>query len=395
MLQLARAQDQTNRHLQQGQINMQAHTGALQQLSTSIYQHNFDHIFTSIPIYDGSDREGFFPWLECLEAACFYSGRNIKTEALGRSAGPVQNVIMALPNVCSWKAIREELKRCFSDQTSLGHAAAQLENMTQKPNEPLRLYIFRYSKIHKSVTKRDACYNTDPSRWFRFLTSITNTTIADKITRSEFLPQNLQQCFKKALRLEASLQLSEGVNMAQKTTVMNVDVDTDDEVNLIKDARARSNACYKSREMGHFQRYCKYDGDKPIDGQQEQDGSYDSYDPVVGKWMTNLVATTPITAKAMKSLYAELNRQKDLKITYRRRYKDLQAVVTTDATATVLQPAAVTSGKVTLNTQVTKTTPAGQNKKLPDIGMAKPQGKIKKSVAKNDSQFNYNNQSFC
>ena len=149
MLQLARAQDQTNRHLQQhlqqGQINMQVHTGALQQLATSTYQWNFDHIFTSIPIYDGSDREGFFPWLERLEAACFYIRRNIKTEALGRSVGPVQNVIMALPNAHSWKAIREELKRGFSDQTSLGHAAAQLKNMTQKPNEPLRLYIFRYS----------------------------------------------------------------------------------------------------------------------------------------------------------------------------------------------------------------------------------------------------------
>ena len=72
--------------------------------------------------------------------------------------------------------------------------------MAQKLNEPLRLYIFRYSKIHKSVTKRDACYDTDPSRWFRFLTSITNTTIADKITQSEFLPQNLQQCFEKALK---------------------------------------------------------------------------------------------------------------------------------------------------------------------------------------------------
>ena len=102
----------------------------------------------------------------------------------------------------------------ISDQTSLGHAATQLENMTQKPNEPLRLYTFRYSKIHKSVMKRDASYDTDPSRSFRFLTSIINTTIADKITRSEFLPQNLQQCFEKALRLEASLQLSEGVNMA-------------------------------------------------------------------------------------------------------------------------------------------------------------------------------------
>ena len=122
MLQLARAQDQTNRqlqqHIQQGQLNMQAHMGALQQLATSTYQRNFDHIFASIPIYDGSDREGFFPWLECLEAACFYSGRNIKTEALGRSAGPVQNVIMALPNARFWRPIREELKRCFSDQTS-------------------------------------------------------------------------------------------------------------------------------------------------------------------------------------------------------------------------------------------------------------------------------------
>ena len=164
--------------------------------------------------------------------------------------------------------------------------------MTQKPNEPLRLYIFRYLKIHKSVTRRDACNETNPSRWFRFLTSITNTTIADKITQSKFLPQTLQQCFEKALRLEASLQLSEGVNMAHKTTVMNVEIDANDEVNLIKDVRARSNACYKFGEVGHFQRDCKYDGDKPTDGQQEQALSFDSYDPVVGKWMTNLVATT-------------------------------------------------------------------------------------------------------
>ena len=82
MLQLARAQDQTNRHLQQhlqqGQLNVQAHTGALQQLATSTCQCNFDHIFASILIYDGSDREGFFLWLECLEAASFYSGRNTK-----------------------------------------------------------------------------------------------------------------------------------------------------------------------------------------------------------------------------------------------------------------------------------------------------------------------------
>ena len=161
---------------------------------------------------------------------------------------------------------------------------------------------------------------------------------------------------------------------------MNVDVDTDDEVNLIKDVRARSNACYKCGEMGHFQRDCKYDGDKPTDGQQEQDGPFDSYDPVMGKWMTNLVA---ITAKAMKSLYAELNRQKDLKRTYRRRYKDLQPVVatTTDTSVTTSCPVTIMNSKVT-STQVTKTTSAGQPRKTPDKGKAKALGKMKKNVAK-------------
>ena len=66
---------------------------------------------------------------------------------------------------------------------------------------------------------------------------------------------------------------------------MNVDLDGDDELSLIKDARARSNACYKCGEVGHFQRDCKYDGDKATDIQQAQGGqtSFDSYDPVVGK----------------------------------------------------------------------------------------------------------------
>ena len=147
--------------------------------------------------------------------------------------------------------------------------------------------------------------------------------------------------------------------------------------------------------MGHFQRDCKYDGDKPMDGQQEQDGWFDSYDPVVGKWMTNLVATKPITTKAMKSLYAELNRQKDLKRTYRRRYKDLQAVaaMTADTSVTVSCPVAITSSKVTPNTQVTKTTSAGQQKKTPDKGKAKALGKMKKNVAKDNTE--YNSWPFC
>ena len=158
--------------------------------------------------------------------------------------------------------------------------------------------------------------------------------------------------------------------MAHKTTIMNVEVDANDEVNLIKDVRVRSNACYKCGKVGHFQRDCKYDGDKPTDGQQEQEGSFDSYDPVVGKWMTNLVATTPIMAKAMKSLYAKLNRQKDLKKSYRGKYKDLQAMVTTitEPSVTLPQPVIVTSNKVSPSPQVLQAVPKGQGKKISEKG---------------------------
>ena len=236
------------------------------------------------------------------------------------------------------------------------------------------------------MTKRDACYDTDPSRWFRFLTSIMNTTIADKITRRESLPQNLQQCFEKALRLEASLKLPEGVNMAQRTMVMNINLEGNEEINLITDVRARSNACYKCSEVGHFQRDCKYDGDKPTDNQQAQSGQLplDSYDLVVRKWMTNLVATIPITAKAMKNLYAEINRQKDLKGTYQKRYKDLQVVVTTAEHNVLLQQSTVVMRtKAKANPQVLKVTSGGKGKGPISKGKGmKPLNKGKGNAAK-------------
>ena len=168
--------------------------------------------------------------------------------------------------------------------------------------------------------------------------------------------------------------------MAQKMTIMNVNVEEEDEVNFVKDARARSNACFKCGEMGHFQCDCQYNGDKPSDGQVQGQTALDSYDPVVGKWMTNLVATTPITAKAMQSLIIELNRQKELKRTYRRRYKDLQ--MTTTATPPVTsQPLinAITT-KTSTNPSTLKSS-LSQGKKILGKGKnTKPVDKGKKCV---------------
>ena len=134
--------------------------------------------------------------------------------------------------------------------------------------------------------------------------------------------------------------------------------------------------------MEHFQQDCQYDGDKPADSQAQGQTALDSYDPVVGKWMTNLVATMPITAKAMQSLVAELNRQKELKRTYRRRYKDLQTVATTTTKPSVkVQPPVVTSNKTSASPPILKTS-LGQGKKIVGKGKnTKPADKGKKRVA--------------
>ena len=213
------------------------------------------------------------------------------------------------------------------------------------------------------------------------MTSITNTSIADKVTQSKTLPHNLQQCFEKALEYEASFQLSEGVNMACKTTIMNVNVEEDDEVNLVRDARARSNACFKCGEMGHFQQDCQYDGDKPSsDKQPLKQTASDAYDPVVGKWMTNLVATTPVTAKAMQSLLLELHRQKELKRAYRRHYKDIQTTSTN--TSVMSQPLmSIASANTSKNASPVKTTGSQVKKPLGKGKAAKPIDKGKKRVA--------------
>ena len=70
---------------------------ALRSLAESTKQRNFDHILVNIPIYDGTNKEGFFKWVERLEAACLQSRKDIHTEVLGKAGGDVRTCLMDLP----------------------------------------------------------------------------------------------------------------------------------------------------------------------------------------------------------------------------------------------------------------------------------------------------------
>ena len=89
--------------------------------------------------------------------------------------------------------------------------------------------------------------NMDPSRQTHFLASINNTAIT--VLLSKTLPKKLDEAMRRAIQLEAGFQLSEGVNMARKINIMQVEVN---ETEVVKDTRARSNICWGCWEIGHF-----------------------------------------------------------------------------------------------------------------------------------------------
>ena len=96
--------------------------------------------------------------------------------------------------------------------------------------------------------------------------------------------------------------------------------------------------------------------------------------------MTNLVATTPVTAKAMQSLLLELHQQKELKRAYRRHYKDIQTTSTN--TSVMSQPLmSIASANTSKNASSVKTTGSQVKKPLGKGKTTKPIDKSKKHVA--------------
>ena len=144
------------------------------------------------------------------------------------------NTIMSIPQNYAWSIVRRALVREFSEFTSPAHATAVQDNMQQEEGEPLKLYVHRYSVIHKMVTGMNAVQNTDPSCWMSFLQSINNVTISNKIAKKT-VPHNLEQCMTRAVQTEAQYQFAEGVNLGRRTgpsplrSVMVQEIDGDED----------------------------------------------------------------------------------------------------------------------------------------------------------------------
>ena len=78
MTEVLNAQQRANRNLEEqfrrSNETQRSQTEAMQDMAQVNYQMKFDHMFASVPIYDGTDPDSF-DWLHQIESLCEISQR--------------------------------------------------------------------------------------------------------------------------------------------------------------------------------------------------------------------------------------------------------------------------------------------------------------------------------
>ena len=202
--------------------------------------------------------------MDQIEKACQIADReqNIKKVALGKSKVAALDALRSLDNVAPWGIVKDELRRCFSEDKTRVYSATLLNDIRkQETGESIRVYIHEFSKKHYQATKRLASKDFELTTKVKFLSKLQNPRIANKVAQSKEFQNydqfSLQHCFKKALELEGTYQVSEGVNMVRPPDVLHMYHDEDDEEmcemnQMNRGNKAKNNACWKCGEVGHF-----------------------------------------------------------------------------------------------------------------------------------------------
>ena len=324
MHEVLRAQQRTSQNLEEqfrrANETQGFQTEAMQDMANANFQMKFDHMFASVPMYDGTDPDTFDDWLYQIESLCEMSHRDIRIELMGRASAQVKCIIRSIPLDIEWEVA--QLKRCLTEEKSRAHSAFKLAQIKQKPNENLGIFILRYQDLHAAATGKTAAEDTDPTHIIRFLGMMTNSEIARKITQKG-IPEGmtLGQAFTRAIELEAGYQLSEGVSLGRPTEIMQVqEVEEADEIGLAQ-KRSKDVVCWQCGEKGHLQHDCPYKGtDEQVEGMDDPNAYAGQSEQVIR-------INQPITVATRDNIYKQMGSQRTTANIYKAGYRKTRAAL--------------------------------------------------------------------
>ena len=178
-----------------------------QELTRSNKEKEHNTLFTSIPVFDG-DRTQCEQWLDDMDQATRISGRDLRTELIKKSTSVVRNVIMMAHPDASDDDLINMIREDFSDAPTMNEAREELLHKCQKPEEQMRVYVYRYGRMHQRSSGIRAADETHQHVIQDFIKPL-KPKIKNKFAEGRFQPRTPDHAFSLVLDLEKKIQIAD------------------------------------------------------------------------------------------------------------------------------------------------------------------------------------------
>ena len=171
-----------------------------------------DKQFDKVKVFDGSKPSECHPWLEEVHALCIQTGRPFHKILLLCAGQAVHDFIMDMSPDATDDQIKNDLITRYSDLQGLGCKQAAYDNITQKPDETLRSYIVRYSRLFKLLNHtapNDVKMRMTSMHFVNSLRSYLSSKVENRLLGMNERNYSLEDTFKVALECELKAIASE------------------------------------------------------------------------------------------------------------------------------------------------------------------------------------------
>ena len=183
-----------------------------------------DKQFDKIKIFDGSNPAECHPWLEEVHALCTQTGRPFKEMLLLCARQVVQDFILDMAPDATDEQIKNDLITGYSDLQELGCKQAAYDNIAQRPDEPVRSYIVRYSRLFKilnGTAPNEVRMRTTSMHFVNSLRSYLSSKVEKRLLEMNERNYSLGDTFTVALQCELKAIASERRHNKRNTITIN------------------------------------------------------------------------------------------------------------------------------------------------------------------------------
>ena len=187
-----------------------------------------DKQFDKIKIFNGSNPAKCHLWLEEVHALCMQMGRPFREMLLLCAGQAVRDFTTDMSPDTTDDQIKNDLITGYSDLQGLSCKQAAYDNISQQPDEPLRSYIVRYSRLFKllnDTAPNEVVMRTTSMHFVNSLRSYLSSKVENRLLGMNKKNYSLGDTFRVALECELKAIASERQHNKRNTiTTNNIDM---------------------------------------------------------------------------------------------------------------------------------------------------------------------------